>query len=82
MKKLVSMSLCVLGLLMLVGCGQMKVASPLNGENLDGWQVKGDAAKSKWVVGKPEVSPDDPPDYLRVDFDVVGCFVQWQSSSA
>jgi hypothetical protein len=38
----------------------MTVTSPLNGENLDGWQVKGDAAKSKWVVGTPEISPENP----------------------
>ena len=30
-----------------------------NGMNLDDWVVKGDAEKSKWVVGKAKISPDD-----------------------
>ena len=59
MKKLVGVTLCILCMLVSGGCGQM-ITSPLNGENLDGWQVKGDAGQSKWVVGKPEISPDDP----------------------
>lgn len=60
MKKLLGLTLCVLCVLALGGCGQMTVTSPLNGENLDGWHVKGDAAKSKWAVGKAEISPNDP----------------------
>jgi hypothetical protein len=31
-----------------------------NGRNLDGWKFQGDAQKSKWVVGKAKVSPDNP----------------------
>jgi hypothetical protein len=60
MTKLVSLIMCVLCVLVLSGCSQMTATSPLNGENLDGWHVKGDAVKSKWAVGKPEISPDDP----------------------
>jgi hypothetical protein len=31
-----------------------------NGRDLDNWRVNGDKAKSKWVVGKAKVSPQDP----------------------
>jgi hypothetical protein len=31
-----------------------------NGQDLDGWQFQGDKEKSKWVVGKAAVSPQDP----------------------
>jgi len=60
MKKLIRAATCVLCVFVLSGCGNPTVQSPLNGEDLDGWNVKGDAAKSKWVVGRPEISPDDP----------------------
>jgi len=31
-----------------------------NGQNLDGWKLKGTQDRSKWVVGKAKVSPDNP----------------------
>ncbi|MFC1635450.1 DUF1080 domain-containing protein [Planctomycetota bacterium] len=31
-----------------------------NGQNLDDWKLKGTEQKSKWVVGKAKVSPDNP----------------------
>jgi hypothetical protein len=31
-----------------------------NGRDLDNWQVKGNKEKSKWVVGKARMSPQDP----------------------
>jgi hypothetical protein len=31
-----------------------------NGQNLDDWKLKGAQDKSKWVVGKAKVSPDNP----------------------
>jgi hypothetical protein len=31
-----------------------------NGKDLNDWEVKGDKEKSKWVVGKAKVSPQDP----------------------
>lgn len=37
-----------------------KAASPFNGKDTSGWKVKGDAAKSKWKVGKASVDPADP----------------------
>ncbi len=59
MKKLICATMFVLCVLVFGGCGN-SARSPLNGKNLDGWNVKGDAAKSKWVVGKAEISPDNP----------------------
>ena len=41
-----------------------------NGKDLEGWTVKGneeEQKKSKWVVGKAAVSPDDPKKLIKVD---------------
>ena len=35
------------------------------GKDIEGWTVKGDKSKSKWVVGKAAVSPDDPKKLIR-----------------
>ena len=32
---------------------------PFNGKDLENWEVKGDASKSKWTVGKAALSPED-----------------------
>jgi hypothetical protein len=37
-----------------------KVVKPFSGTNLEGWQTKGDIAKSTWVVGTAKVDPNDP----------------------
>jgi len=38
-----------------------------NGKNLDGWAVKGDKKKSKWIAGKAKVSSDDPKMLVKAD---------------
>ncbi len=38
-----------------------------NGKNLDGWAVKGDKEKSKWVAGKAKMSSDDPKMLVNID---------------
>ncbi len=45
-----------LAMTMLTGCtGNCKVAKPFNGKDLSNWSLNGDAAKSKWTVGTPEM---------------------------
>ncbi len=41
------------------GCGG-KVHRPFDGESLNGWAFKGDAAKSKWMVGEAQMSEVNP----------------------
>ncbi|MFO0878501.1 MAG: DUF1080 domain-containing protein [Gemmataceae bacterium] len=36
---------------------EKSVSSPFNGNDLKGWKFKGDAKRSKWVVGKAELDP-------------------------
>src|SRR5262249_24344134 len=36
------------------------VAKPFNGHNLDGWKLRGDAAKNKWKVGAAVVEAANP----------------------
>jgi len=38
-----------------------------NGRNLDGWKLKGNQQKSKWVVGKAKVSPDNPKHLIAAE---------------
>ncbi len=46
---------------MLAGCASVeKAVVPFNGQDLTGWKVAGDPAKSKWSVGKAQISPTDP----------------------
>jgi hypothetical protein len=33
---------------------------PFNGKDLTGWKLRGDAAKSQWVVGTAKLDPDNP----------------------
>ena len=56
------MGLLVLMLGMSGGCGSYgkAVHRPFNGRNLDGWTYHGDASKSKWTVGRAEISKTDP----------------------
>ena len=50
----------VMGVTLLTGCGGMRAVKPFSGKNLDNWLFMGDPAKSKWVVGRAEISPDSP----------------------
>ncbi|MFO0866598.1 MAG: family 16 glycoside hydrolase, partial [Gemmataceae bacterium] len=34
-----------------------KVSTPINGKDLTGWKVKGDAKKHKWSIGIAEMDP-------------------------
>jgi hypothetical protein len=47
-------------LMALTGCATPGAVKPFNGHDLAGWKVKGDPAKSKWTVGVPEMSRDNP----------------------
>lgn len=38
--------------------------SPFNGNDLKGWKFKGDAKRSKWVVGKAEVDAKSPNKFV------------------
>ena len=38
-----------------------------NGRNLDDWKLKGNQQKSKWVVGKAKVSPDNPKHLIAAE---------------
>lgn len=49
----------VVFLIDLTGC-QSSSMSPFNGTDLNNWQVKGDPAKSKWVVGIAKMSSENP----------------------
>ncbi len=52
------------GLLWAMGPGATgswdQVATPFNGENLDGWKLKGPKERNHWRVGTAAVHPDDP----------------------
>jgi hypothetical protein len=37
-----------------------KVLAPFNGKNLDGWELKGKAERSHWVVASAKMSKDSP----------------------
>lgn len=52
--------LAMLSLVLMVGGCSGKVHKPFNGENLEGWTFKGDASKSKWMVGEAEMSETNP----------------------
>jgi hypothetical protein len=39
---------------------ESKPVEPFNGKDLSGWKPRGDAAKSKWKVGKASLDPADP----------------------
>lgn len=39
---------------------QNQAAQPFTGANLQGWKLKGDPGRSKWVVGKAVVDPANP----------------------
>lgn len=40
--------------------GEAKPVEPFNGKDLSGWKPRGDAAKSKWKVGKAALDAADP----------------------
>jgi hypothetical protein len=48
------------------------VIEPFNGENLDGWKLKGDEQKSKWTVGIAKMSEDNPRELLVTPADGKG----------
>lgn len=48
--------IAMLGLLLMVGGCSGKTHRPFDGETLNGWAFKGDAGKSKWMVGEAEMS--------------------------
>jgi hypothetical protein len=43
-----------------LGAEKGKPVEPFNGRDFTGWKFKGDASKSKWVVGKAEIDPANP----------------------
>jgi len=45
---------------LLAGCQSGKVVRPFDGRDLKGWNLAGEASKSRWVVGVPAVSREDP----------------------
>jgi hypothetical protein len=56
------MTLLALPLLLLLapaGADEKKAVDLFNGTDLTGWKMRGDAKRSKWVVGRVEVDPKD-----------------------
>ncbi|MCI0459989.1 MAG: DUF1080 domain-containing protein [Gemmataceae bacterium] len=50
----------VLGALARQADGQGKAFTPFNGTDLKGWKLKKPAERSKWVVGRARLDPDNP----------------------
>ena len=44
--------------------GKEEVIEPFNGKDLENWVLKGDEKKSKWVVGEPAMSAENPKQLL------------------
>jgi hypothetical protein len=61
--KTVQSTIIILGVVVflanMAGC-QSSHITPFNGNDLDNWTVKGDPAKSKWVVGTAKMSSENP----------------------
>jgi len=51
----------IMGLMgLLAGCQGAKSIRPFDGRDLKGWNFMSDAGKSRWMVGIPAVSAEDP----------------------
>lgn len=54
---------------MTLGAGEAKVSTPFNGQDLTGWKLKGDQAKSKWTTGLATIDDKDPSKLLLAKAD-------------
>ncbi len=65
-KPLTAMFLCMILSVLTTGCGKDD-GSVFNGEDLTGWQVRGDRQKSRWTVGRATVEPANPRVFTVVE---------------
>lgn len=60
---LVTSAVATLTILTTSQAADPKPIEPFNGKDLTGWRFKGDAKKSKWVVGIAKVDPSKPGEF-------------------